>query len=71
MEEAARGDSTVRQGGAQQESYRQQGWAGGGFLGLLRVGGLLIFYQLADFTLSIDRVMHGARDLPRRLQEPV
>jgi len=28
----------------------------------------LIFYR-ADDTLSIERVMHGARDLPRRLLE--
>ncbi len=28
----------------------------------------LIFYRATD-TLSIERVMHGARDLPRRLTE--
>jgi toxin ParE1/3/4 len=28
----------------------------------------LIFYRAAD-TLSIERIMHGARDLPRRLTE--
>ena len=30
----------------------------------------LIFYRIAEDGLSIERVMHGARDLPRRLAEP-
>ncbi len=30
----------------------------------------LIFYRSGASTLSIERVMHGARDLPRRLLEP-
>jgi len=30
----------------------------------------LIFYQETGGEVSIERVMHGARDLPRRLAEP-
>lgn len=30
----------------------------------------LIFYQLLDGTLYVFRVLHGMRDLPRRLLEP-
>jgi toxin ParE1/3/4 len=30
----------------------------------------LIFYRSSADVLSIERVMHGARDLPRRLLEP-
>ena len=30
----------------------------------------LIFYRLDANTLSAERVMHGARNLPRRLHEP-
>ena len=40
----------------------------------LPVGGafgvLLIFYRTEPGALSIERVMHGARDLPRRLMDP-
>src|SRR5262245_24244543 len=35
-----------------------------------RFGVHLVFYRVASHTLSIERVMHGARDLPRRLLEP-
>src|SRR5690242_19055994 len=31
---------------------------------------LLIFYRVADDALQAVRLMHGARDLPRRLVEP-
>ncbi len=31
---------------------------------------LLIFYRADDETLQAVRLMHGARDLPRRLTEP-
>jgi hypothetical protein len=31
---------------------------------------LLIFYRANDETLDAIRLMHGARDLPRRLREP-
>ena len=31
---------------------------------------LLIFYCASDDTLQVVRLMHGARDLPRRLVEP-
>jgi len=30
----------------------------------------LIFYRYDDTTLDLVRVMHGARDLPRRLRQP-
>jgi plasmid stabilization system protein ParE len=30
----------------------------------------LIFYRVSGKALSIERVMHGARDLPQRLLEP-
>lgn len=30
----------------------------------------LIFYRAGGGVLSIERVMHGARNLPRRLMEP-
>ncbi len=30
----------------------------------------LFFYRIVDGEVSIERVMHGARDLPRRLMEP-
>ncbi len=30
----------------------------------------LVFYRLTDTSVEIFRVMHGARDLPRRLQQP-
>jgi toxin ParE1/3/4 len=30
----------------------------------------LIFYRYSDKELSIERLMHGRRDLPRRLLEP-
>ena len=29
----------------------------------------LIFYRVTEDSLSIERVMHGARDLPQRLVE--
>lgn len=29
----------------------------------------LIFYRFNDDTLTVERVLHGARDLPRRLLE--
>lgn len=35
-----------------------------------RFGVHLIFYRHERTALSIERVMHGARDLPRRLLEP-
>lgn len=35
-----------------------------------RFGVHLVFYRLAGEVLSVERVMHGARDLPRRLLEP-
>ena len=31
---------------------------------------LLIFYRVEAGTLNLIRLMHGARDLPRRLIEP-
>lgn len=31
---------------------------------------LLIFYRVTGDTLQVWRLMHGARDLPRRLAEP-
>jgi plasmid stabilization system protein ParE len=31
---------------------------------------ILIFYRFAGGKLSAERLMHGARDLPRRLVEP-
>jgi len=37
---------------------------GGGF------GSHLIFYRLTEEVLSIERIMHGARDLEPRLLEP-
>jgi plasmid stabilization system protein ParE len=30
----------------------------------------LIFYRHTEFDLFAERIMHGARDLPRRLREP-
>jgi toxin ParE1/3/4 len=33
-------------------------------------GNLLIFYRASDDTLQVIRLMHGARDLSRRLREP-
>ena len=30
----------------------------------------VIFYRATETELSVERVMHGSRDLPRRLQEP-
>ena len=30
----------------------------------------LIFYRFDDATLWVERVLHGARDLPRRLRQP-
>jgi plasmid stabilization system protein ParE len=33
-------------------------------------GAYLIFYRAGSSVVSIERVMHGARDLPRRLLEP-
>jgi toxin ParE1/3/4 len=30
----------------------------------------LVFYKTINDEVSIERVMHGARDLPRRLLEP-
>ena len=33
------------------------------------VGRHLIFYRVTGQTLGIERIMHGARDLPRRLLE--
>jgi toxin ParE1/3/4 len=33
-------------------------------------GDLLIFYRANDETLDLVRLMHGARNLPRRLHEP-
>ncbi len=35
-----------------------------------RFGVHLIFYRDSGNALSVERVMHGARDLPRRLLEP-
>jgi plasmid stabilization system protein ParE len=35
-----------------------------------RFGVHLIFYRSDGRQLSVERVMHGARDLPRRLLEP-
>jgi toxin ParE1/3/4 len=35
-----------------------------------RFGVHLIFYRAEDTRLTIERVMHGARNLPRRLTEP-
>jgi len=35
-----------------------------------RFGVHLIFYRDSGDAMSIERVMHGARDLPRRLLEP-
>ncbi len=32
-------------------------------------GSHLIFYRIAGHTVSVERVMHGARDLERRLLE--
>ena len=32
-------------------------------------GGHLIFYRASELEISIERVMHGSRDLPRRLLE--
>jgi len=34
-----------------------------------RFGVHLIFYRVTGQTLGIERIMHGARDLPRRLLE--
>jgi toxin ParE1/3/4 len=34
-----------------------------------RFGVHLIFYRVAGEVLNVERVMHGARDLPRRLLE--
>jgi plasmid stabilization system protein ParE len=31
---------------------------------------ILIFYRAGDETLDAARIMHGARNLPRRLREP-
>jgi toxin ParE1/3/4 len=31
---------------------------------------ILIFYRLTESTVEIFRIMHGMRDLPRRLVEP-
>jgi hypothetical protein len=31
---------------------------------------LLIFYRHDGKVLSVERLMHGSRDLPRRLVEP-
>jgi plasmid stabilization system protein ParE len=36
----------------------------------VRFGVHLVFYRVSEDALSIERVMHGARDLPRRLLEP-
>lgn len=30
----------------------------------------IIFYRSTETELYVERVMHGSRDLPRRLQEP-
>jgi toxin ParE1/3/4 len=35
-----------------------------------RFGVHLVFYRICGEALSIERVMHGGRDLPRRLLEP-
>lgn len=35
-----------------------------------KFGSHLIFYRITGDVLSIERVIHGARDLPRRLLEP-
>ena len=35
-----------------------------------RFGVHLVFYRSVGGVLSIERVMHGARDLPRQLLEP-
>ena len=32
-------------------------------------GAHLVFYRTGEATLDIERIMHGARDLPRRLLE--
>lgn len=34
-------------------------------------GVYLIFYRFTEVALSIERVMNGARDLPRRIGEPL
>src|ERR1035438_10263883 len=34
-------------------------------------GKILIFYRLTNGKLIAERLMHGARDLPRRLVEPL
>ena len=33
-------------------------------------GSHLVFYRTTSSKLSIERIMHGARDLPQRLLEP-
>jgi len=33
-------------------------------------GKILVFYRRQGDVLEIVRLMHGARDLPRRLKEP-
>jgi toxin ParE1/3/4 len=35
-----------------------------------RFGVHLVFYRCVGEALEVERVMHGARDLPRRLLEP-
>jgi len=37
---------------------------------ILRFGALLLFYRADAGKLSIERVMHGARNLPKRMVEP-
>jgi toxin ParE1/3/4 len=68
-------DATVRKlarqpGLGQARKFRAQELAGirsfpvGG-----RFGVHLVFYRISGEALSIERVMHGGRDLPRRLLE--
>lgn len=30
----------------------------------------LVFYRADEAIISVERVIHGARDLPRRLRQP-
>lgn len=50
--------------------FRDQELAGLRSLAVLgRFGSHLIFYRCSEAGVSIERVMHGARDLPQRLLE--
>ena len=51
--------------------FRHPDWAGLRSVALGRpFGVILVFYRANDETLDAVRLMHGARDLPRRLREP-